>query len=161
MSVEAQDTTVEQLSALVGELTRKVRDMEDRIAIRELTARYNHGFDDVETDAFVETFTEDGVFELDRGGKITAGHGRLADMSRVVGHGPVHMTTDPIIEIDGDTATQICSLALGGRTQEREPGSATYLTSGRYYDELVRTEDGWRFKKRLWVPDAFLELPEW
>jgi ketosteroid isomerase-like protein len=160
MSVDTSDT-VEQLSAQVNELTRKVRDMEDRIAIRELTARYNHAFDDVDTEAFVNTFTEDGVFQLDTDGLVTAGRERLAAMSQVVNHGPVHMTTDPVIEIDGDRATQVCSLALGGRTREREPGSATYLTSGRYYDELVRTPEGWLFSKRLWVPDAFLELPEW
>src|SRR5215218_10405454 len=123
MSTETQ-TEVERLSGLVEGLTKRLADLEDRIAIRELTARYNHAFDDVDTQAFIETFTPDGVFELDTDGKITAGHDRLAAMSRVVGHGPVHMTTDPIIEIDGDRATQVCSLALGGRTQEREPGSA-------------------------------------
>jgi SnoaL-like domain len=83
-------------------------------------------------------------------------------MSRIVGYGPVHMTTDPIIEIDGDRAVQTCTMALGGRTNDRTPGSATYVTSGRYRDELVRTDEGWKFAKRLWVPDAILDnLPEW
>jgi uncharacterized protein (TIGR02246 family) len=161
MSVETSERTAERLSGLVEELTRKIKDLEDRIAIRELTARYNHAFDDVDTEAFVNTFTEDGVFQLDRDGPETVGRERLASMSQVVNYGPIHMTTDPIIEIDGDRATQICTLALGMRTKERTPGSAGYATSGRYYDELVRTDEGWLFKKRLWVPDAFLELPEW
>jgi len=160
MSVTSE-ATVEQLAGMVNELSRKVQDLEDRNAIRELTARYNHAFDDVDTDAFVNTFTEDGVFQLDTDGPVTAGRDRLASMSQVVNFGPVHMTTDPVIEINGDTATQICTLALGFRTKEREPESAVYASSGRYYDELVRTDEGWRFKKRLWVPDAFLELPEW
>jgi uncharacterized protein (TIGR02246 family) len=160
MSVQTE-STIEQLAAQVADLSGQLKELQDRIAIRELTARYNHAFDDVDTEAFVNTFTEDGVFQLDTDGPVTAGRDRLASMSQVVNFGPVHMTTDPVIEIHGDTATQICTLALGFRTKEREPESAVYASSGRYYDELVRTDEGWRFKKRLWVPDAFLELPEW
>jgi len=162
VSTQESQLTPEELVARIERLASRVQELEDRIAIRELTARHNNTFDDVDTEAYVNCFTEGGEFEHDRGGPVTSGREHLASMSRAVGYGPVHMTMDPIIEIDGDRAVQTCTMTLGARTKERTPGSATYVTSARYRDELVRTDEGWKFAKRQWVPDAILDnLPEW
>jgi uncharacterized protein (TIGR02246 family) len=116
----------------------------DHLAIRELTARYNRAFDDVDSEAWADTFTPDGV--MDYGGDPIAGRDALVALSRATGFGYVHMTTDPIIEIDGDRATQSCSVIIAQRSQARDQVSVAM--TGRYDDELVRTPDGWRFRRR-------------
>ena len=41
---------------------------EDKLEIMELVARYNHAQDQDDYDGWVDTFTEDGVFESPRSG---------------------------------------------------------------------------------------------
>jgi uncharacterized protein (TIGR02246 family) len=143
-------------------LAERLREIEDRVAIRELTARYNRAIDDANADEFAATYTEDGRFWIGRDGRLTDGRRHLRNMSKVAGFGMVHMTFDPIITIDGDTATQRCYAIIGRRTPERAPGSSQWVTSGCYTDDLVRTDDGWLFKQRVWEEDAVIEgLPDW
>jgi hypothetical protein len=59
-----------------------------------------------------------------------------------------------VIDVDGDRATQECSLLLVARTRDRTP--VRLLTTGRYRDELVRTDEGWQFKRREAVTDTDL-----
>lgn len=123
----------------------------DKLAIRELTARYNRGFDDNEPDAFAATFTEDGALEI-VGGMTISGTDGLREMARSTGWGVVHLTTDSIIEVDGDRATQDCYLIVVNRT--KEPPSSSFGNTGRYRDTLVRTPGGWKFQKRSVTLDA-------
>ena len=138
----------------MDELTRQFRVVQDQLAIRELTARYNRAVDDVQSDEFAGTFTEDGEFWIGRDGRVVAGREAIARMSRAGGYGRVHMTFDSIVEVDGDSATQLCNALIGKRSAGREPGSSHWTTTGRYEDELVRTAEGWRFRKRIWLEDA-------
>lgn len=117
----------------------------DRVEIRELTARYNRCFDDQEPEAWAEVFTPDGTLQVD-GGMVVEGRDALVEMCRSTGYGTVHMTTDASITIDGDVATQTCTLLLGRRSLE--PRSSEFQLTGRYVDELVRTPEGWRFRSR-------------
>jgi 3-phenylpropionate/cinnamic acid dioxygenase small subunit len=117
----------------------------DYIAIRELSARYNRFVDDCRYDDFARCFTDDGVFEVV--GLVTMkGRAEIAEITSKFGFGPVHLTTDATIEIDGDEAHQVCSLLVGGRQKNR--AAFRFLTTGRYDDRLVRTPDGWRFTHR-------------
>jgi uncharacterized protein (TIGR02246 family) len=125
----------------------------DHLAIRELTARYNRAFDDVDSEAWADTFTPDGVMEYGGGAPIS-GRDALVEMSRKTGYGFVHITTDPIIEIDGDRATQSCTLIVASRSEARD--QVAIGMTGRYEDELVRTQDGWRFKRRTATLDIDL-----
>lgn len=122
----------------------------DHLAIRELTARYNRAFDDVDSEAWADTFTSNGVMEF--GGPPVTGRDALVEMSRATGYGYVHITTDPIIEVDGDRATQSCTLVVATRSKERGPVGVAM--TGRYEDELVRTPDGWRFTRRRAILDT-------
>jgi hypothetical protein len=56
------------------------------------------------------------------------------------------MTTDSVIEISGDAATHVSTLALITRSRSR---GLMAIFTGRYTDELVRTADGWRFSRRV------------
>jgi uncharacterized protein (TIGR02246 family) len=122
----------------------------DWIAIRQLTALYNRAFDDVDGEAFAQTFTEDGVFVLPNA-RPRQGHEDLRALVEKIGFGSVHATTDPIICIDGDTATQECTLLLARR--EEDGSSVAFAQTGRYSDELVRTTSGWRFSRRTATMD--------
>lgn len=123
----------------------------DKLAIRELTARYNRGFDDSDPDAFAANFTDDGSLEI-VGGMTISGREGLREMVRSTGWGVVHVTTDSIIEVDGDRATQDCYLIVVNRT--KEPPASTFGNTGRYRDTLVRAPDGWKFRKRSVTLDA-------
>jgi uncharacterized protein (TIGR02246 family) len=125
----------------------------DHLAIRELTARYNRAFDDVDSEAWADTFTPDGVMEYS-GGPPISGRDALIEMSRKTGYGFVHITTDPIIEVDGDRATQSCTLIVANRSKAGDP--VAIAMTGRYEDELVRTADGWRFERRKATLDVNL-----
>jgi uncharacterized protein (TIGR02246 family) len=145
-------TETSELSALDAAL----RLVEDRIAIRELVARYNRAIDDAHAEDFAHCFVEDGCFRVGTGGPVVAGWERLAAMSRAAGIRRVHMTTDPVISVDGDTATHVCTALIGNRQADRAPGSTKWTSTGRYHDDLVRTADGWRFVQRVWVEDAYI-----
>jgi uncharacterized protein (TIGR02246 family) len=125
----------------------------DHLAIRELTARYNRAFDDVDSEAWADTFTPDGVLEYGGDAPIS-GHDALVKMSQATGYGFVHVTTDPIIDIDGDRATQRCTVIIANRRQASD--RVGIAMTGRYEDKLVRTPEGWRFKRRTAVLDVDL-----
>jgi ketosteroid isomerase-like protein len=130
------------MTDLVTTETTKVADW---IAIRELTALYNHSIDDGDAATFEQLFTEDAVVTFRNpvsGDRVISGRSEIAAMANRPPGQLVHATTDARIEIDGDAATQVCTLLLTRLT----PG--TGASSGRYTDELVRTADGWRFSRR-------------
>jgi hypothetical protein len=75
----------------------------------------------------------------------------------------VHLTMNPIIEIDGDTATQDVMLLFGYRRDDRK--DCGIIATARYEDKLVRTPDGWKFTERRCFNDldpeiTFQRLPE-
>jgi uncharacterized protein (TIGR02246 family) len=132
--------------------------MVDRAQILELTARYNRCFDDGDPEGYADTFTEDGVMEV-AGGPKTTGRAALAEMVRRTPYGIVHVTVDPIVEVDGDCAVQNVTLLVVARPAPDAPAdkrSSRLQRSGRYRDELVRTPDGWRFARRTATLDGGL-----
>jgi ketosteroid isomerase-like protein len=124
----------------------------DKIAIRELTARYNYAIDDGRVDEWVATFTEDGTFESSLLGKHTG-----KEALRAFGEGYSaaftgrHCTTDHVVDLDGDRARQRCYLVL-----VNNDGGSRVSTTAVYEDELRRTPNGWRFTNRRVVPDTEL-----
>lgn len=125
-----------------------------RLAIQDLTATYNRCFDEADADGWASTFVEDGVLEVVDQGVAYRGHDEIRAFCEARGWGYVHLTTDPVIAIDGDTATQRCNLLMLRRWEDRRP--PTLLSSGRYLDAVVRTVDGWRFRHRRVTLDADL-----
>ena len=118
-------------------------DPRDRQEIRDLTCRYNDAFDGADANAWVNTFTEDGTFESRVGGKVN-GREALLEWFEKRPHDTIHATTDALVEGDGDTATQVCTVLVFERH-----GEGAYLRSvGKYSDRLRRTPEGWRFSYR-------------
>jgi len=125
----------------------------DRAEILELTARYNRCFDDGDPEGYALTFTEGGSMGV-VGGPTTTGRAALAEMCKNVPWGVMHVTVDPIITVDGDTAIQNVTLLVFSRPSG--PGEKARISAtGRYLDTLVRSPDGWLFTSRECTLDGW------
>lgn len=120
--------------------------IEDKIAIQELSSSFCFCLDTHDVDGWIDTFTEDGVFEATYG----TFNGPDEIRNFITGHiaagkedGKRHTMSNFVIEGNGDEA-RMRSYVVKFEV-EKSPG---VNASGLYVDELVRTADGWRFKRR-------------
>ncbi|BBX15542.1 polyketide cyclase [Mycolicibacterium duvalii] len=122
-----------------------VRD--DRQDIRDLLIRYATGIDRRDWPLFRTVFTED--CELDYG-EIGTWHGVDAVVDFMVtahelaGY-TLHRITNESVDVDGDTATS--RAYIDGLIMSADNNSGVNAT-GFYDDELVRTDSGWRIRRR-------------
>jgi hypothetical protein len=131
----------------MSDLEDRLSRLEDIEAIRQLKARYcllaDRGYDGAGDDdrAFAELFAEDGVFDASAGPIV----GRQAIEARCKKFHPFgfHLVMNPVIAVDGDTATASWSALVPSITVD----GAALLVAGRYEEELVRTADGWRYAR--------------
>ncbi len=133
-------------------MTQRADDHED---IRQLLARYNWAIDFGDIDAWIDCFTDDGVFSCTglpeddpRGGKHEGrealhAYGN-AHYARSKGRAR-HWNWNLLVDVDGDNATMRCYLNAYGAGQG---DTAILRTTGVYRDRLRRTGDGWRFTSR-------------
>jgi uncharacterized protein (TIGR02246 family) len=120
---------------------------DDYEEIRRLLARYCFAIDARDATAWAGLFTDDGVFHYTLGEPIT-GTAALREFVALVPDDRHHLTMNEVIDIDGDTAS-VRAYALV--TRETPP---IISAVGTYEDALVRTDDGWRFARRVYTPDA-------
>jgi uncharacterized protein (TIGR02246 family) len=127
-------------------LEERIRAIEDRDAIRELTARYCQRAVAGDAEGVVDLFTEDGVMESN--GTVESGRSRLLQLYRESFEmlRPIPMVHNHVIEVDGDRATGFCSLEL----RMVENGQSV-TAAGHYEDTFERGPDGWRFSRRKLV----------
>jgi hypothetical protein len=118
--------------------------IEDRLAIHELYARYNHAIDLGDPKGWAATFTEDGVFQSPTTGTFEGTQALVQFAERARGIQARHWTNNLVLDGDGKVARGSCYLLLL-RVDQRP---ATLLATGLYRDELVRTPGGWRFRRR-------------
>lgn len=133
----------------------------DELAIRGLTARFDHLVDQHQNDAVAATFVENGVFEIP--GQRFEGRAAIAGFLNSLPLGPpvdiglgmtghlgstVHATTDNIITIDGDRATQTSYMTVFRQVPREVTSSALLVITERFDDQLVRTDAGWLFEHR-------------
>jgi uncharacterized protein (TIGR02246 family) len=117
--------------------------VEDRDEILQLLYRYNHAIDGGDANGWADTFTEDAVF--DAAGNVLSGRDALKNFAAGF-KGRRHVVANPLVQIDGDTATvRAYAVVFSGTTPS---------VIGVYEDELVRTPTGWRFAKRVFTLDA-------
>jgi ketosteroid isomerase-like protein len=140
---------------------REIRALIDRMAILDLCARYTHTGNAHDAEAHGATFTSDGVLEtVDENGEpiegwVMKGPAAVADLVRRSPPGPVEITSDAQIEIEGDTATGTSSFLFGMRARDRK--SFRIVTTGRYRDRFRRTAEGWRIERRTVQLDIGIE----
>lgn len=117
----------------------------DRDAIRHLLATYTYNGDRGRIAELAACFSAEGVLEFP--GTVAAGPAAIA-AALSTGGAPEprrtfvrHHTTNPLIDVDGDTATARSYFAVWSN------GGPDH--AGTYSDRLVRTAQGWRFAHRL------------
>lgn len=149
--------TADANAARLTALERSVRELADREEIRALIIRYASHLDARRLREYAELFAPDGTWT---GGLGTATgpdaivrllEGGLVQLDLPSG-GTYHLTFNPIVHVDGDTATATSRYAYLVRDDTDRP---VVSLIGHYEDELVRRAEGWRFRRR----EAFTDIP--
>ncbi len=117
----------------------------DRAEITELILTFVRSLDRRDWDAYADTFTEDGVFEImgqRRTGRAEIGAGPARDLE--VFARTQHFSTNHTIELAGDTATATHYL-LGVHIPDADRPDEHADIGGQYRCHCTRTPQGWRF----------------
>ena len=141
--VQAQDDTTES-SGGVMTLTPL-----DYVEIRQLAARYGHAVDQGagEGFAYADLFAPGATFGR------TTGRDNLAALAKQTAKGPQtawHFIVNHVIEPTEDGAKGMQYLVHLRYGETGQPNAV--WGGGHYEDTYVKTEDGWRFKTRRFVP---------
>lgn len=128
---------------------------DDFVAIQDLYARYNWTIDAGDAEGYAATFTSDGVFLIGakgEGGNF-AGHDAIVRFANgfhagLGGH-VRHWNTNLSVAPTADGALGRVYLVLVDLATK----PASILESANYSDQLVKTSQGWRFKRRVVVSD--------
>lgn len=148
------------------DIEQRLRAIEDRLEILNLIASHPPSAD-TGADYFTRAvYTGDGVIDLG-GGKGAEGNEAIAAMATTPGHqaaiagGLAHFCGLPRIEIDGDGATVISYLQILTPHPTAEPhevpnhgvtkGFRIHRVGSNRWD-LVRTDQGWKIKRRTLRP---------
>jgi actinorhodin biosynthesis protein ActVIA len=121
---------------------------QDYIEIQQLYARYNHAIDSGDAEAYAGTFTADGVFNNNNGREALLTFAR--GYAKNNGSNRRHWNTNLLITPTPEGANGTVYLFLLDVTA-KPPSIVTTLT---YEDTMVKTPQGWRFKKRMTKPDV-------
>ena len=124
--------------------------------IEQLNAQFCHGLDSAADGGlqFANAFTADGVY-IDAAGRVYQGREQLAALARQDPEsikGPTnvrHYVTSTMVEATTGGATAKGFLMVAATRMGTRPGGA--LDAGQYWDDLVRTPDGWRIARRRLV----------
>jgi ketosteroid isomerase-like protein len=126
--------------------TRPVRPADDEAAILRTLTEYCFACDDARFDALAECFTEDATLIVPN--EVVEGRAAIAAWFVTAQGRPEqrgkHLTTNVQCDLDGDRAVVLADFAWLRFSHGRVvPG-----TIGRYVDEMERTGDRWRFRRR-------------
>ena len=121
---------------------------DDLVEIQQLYAKYNWTLDAGDAEGYASTFTPDGVFNNN------VGHDAIVKFANTfhagLGSHVHHWNTNMMILPTADGASGQVYLVLVDFAAK----PATIVTSATYADELVKTAQGWRFKKRATKGDV-------
>jgi hypothetical protein len=121
---------------------------QDLVDIQQLYAKYNWTLDAGDAEGYASTFTPDGVFNNN------VGHDAIVKFAETF-HGGMgarvrHWNTNLLILPTPEGAHGQVYLVLVDFSTK----PATIVTSASYSDDLVKTAQGWRFKKRATKGDV-------
>lgn len=126
--------------------SEKVQWLFDVEQIKQLKHRYCGYCDEqYDPDGIASLFVEDGVWDGGPFGKYEgrdAIHKFFANASNLISFAN-HYVTNPIIEIDGDTATGRWDL---WQPMVSEPDSTACWLVAKYREEYVKRDDSWMFR---------------
>lgn len=131
-------------------LTRRVEQLEARVAISELTSAYAVACDDHDIERLGTLFAEDAV--LDSPSKLLEAHGRAEIQAMFVRlfkiRGPgYHWTHDHFVQFDATDPDRASGLVLSHA--ETCPDNEVSVSGMRYDDNYRRVDGRWVFQKRV------------
>lgn len=116
----------------------------DYVEIQQLYARYNYAIDAGDIEAYVALYTPDGAFNAFEGQA-----GLRQFMKNRQGGNRRHWNTNLVITPSPEGAKgQVYLMFVDVGTKPPSISGA-----GKYEDVIVKTPQGWRFKKRRTMPD--------
>ena len=127
----------------------------DRVEISELLSRYCSMVDDkrIDVETVAATFTPDGRYVAPHGIADVGPEAIAASKASSFSHfrATHHVTSDHIIDFDGDTArlrANMTAMHLWSE-EDRDPLSLqTHFVAGGIFEAIaVRTAEGWRFRE--------------
>lgn len=122
-----------------------------RLAIGDLTARYNRALESGDLETWIGTFVQEGVLR-GTGGESFSGHRELIGFFRAAPPGRISLTTDAEVDVDGVHARQECRF-LTLRPGSNGEGVPEVEAVGRYRDALVYERGRWYFAAREMVAE--------
>ncbi|MGB3796041.1 MAG: nuclear transport factor 2 family protein [Alteraurantiacibacter sp.] len=130
----------------------ELQELQDRAEIEKLLLDYGRTIDARDFDAFGDLFTEDGEYGSNASmavgpEAIAAGMRAIFEANAMGFEKPnYHVFFNTDIDMDGDrtTATSMSFYMVPG-----EDGKPQIALIARYADQLARTREGWRFRKRV------------
>jgi ketosteroid isomerase-like protein len=155
------------MQAYAGDKTTTQNPLFDRIQIEDMLVRYYFDLSSGKSHDLAQYYTEDAV--LDVNGIVSEGRQAIEELYAGLGGGGVEETdveetaaggrnhmllTNPIITVDGDTAT--AWVIWTGIANDDLKGAPRFLEQGREYDELVKIEDHWYIQHRYITSDSGL-----
>lgn len=125
------------------------RNLVDAQDIRDLQVAYAYAIDSGAYEDLERVFTIDAVGDYDRAGRVegVAAIKALCRQALEPLTAAQHLNANHRVDIDGDTASASCYLTVH-LYRENTPGGDHLKMGGRYDDELVRTDAGWRIRHR-------------
>ncbi|MER7279137.1 nuclear transport factor 2 family protein [Dactylosporangium sp. NPDC000244] len=136
---------------VLADLQRRVRELEDRLALMQLLATYGPAVDSGSPEPAAGLWTDDGVYDV----YPAPLHGRAAIAGMVTGElhqgliraGAAHLQGVPHLRIDGDRAVAIAYSQLVLRDEATDTFRTWRTGVNRW--EFVRTAEGWRCTHRV------------
>ncbi len=128
-------------------LEQRIQELEDRDAIKELTARYCWHVSHGEGEAVANLFTDDGaLLTTDDSFRPVRGRDALVKFYRAAVNQPalaLPFIQNHIIDLHGDEASGTCGIEA-----RFTRGGESVTAAGFYNDRYRRGREGWRFVER-------------
>lgn len=128
---------------------------DDRWQIRELADRFENAYDDADLDAWLATWTPDGVMDQGEMGGTTAGTDALRQwfqMFQKTFYGKRHVMSNHVVsEVAG--ASDQASMRSYLTVLERDRAPMVWGTA-RWDDDLVAVNGQWLFRRRVQTFDG-------
>jgi uncharacterized protein (TIGR02246 family) len=129
-------------------LKRRLQNLEDKEAIREMLSRYALAIDLKRVEDFLDLWTPDGVLVSDGSGSIISIKGReeiRAYLAPFLTIATQHLLLDYLIEVNGDTATAVGYQVMTDTREDRARIGRCAVRSFRFR----RVKGKWRIEEAI------------
>lgn len=144
---------------MTDSIEARLQRLEDLQAITQLFIDYGEHLDAGDFHAYAQLFAEDGEVLLGPMGSAVGRAEIEALMTSVLSDRvgtTFHIVSSPRIELGGDTATATVMWSVATAADD---GLARISMVGHHVDDLIRTPDGWRFRRRRGLVNLPGRLP--